>query len=81
MRSVERALRVFGAAFGVHPRGANWCRVRASELEKVNEVVSVVVVWGPFRFTVQRCPEREPVFAIKRADGSLEQPPGVEAAE
>ena len=75
MLPVERAIRVFGAGFGVSPRGASWLRARAHELGKLSEVVTVLVVWGPLRFTVRRLPERAPEFAIRRADGSIERPP------
>jgi hypothetical protein len=78
MRKVEQAIRVFGAAFGVQPAGRSWVRARAAEL---GGACVVLVVWGPYRWTVRRVPEGEPVFALRRDDGTIERPPWSNAAE
>ena len=75
MREVERQIRVFGAAFGARPTGVSWLRARAHELSQAGELVAVVVLWGPFSFSVRRVPLCAPVFAIRHPDGWLEKPP------
>jgi hypothetical protein len=60
------------AAAFVPPLGRVWARERAREL---GGKCTVLVLWGPLRFTLRRLPESEPVFAIQREDGTVERPP------
>jgi hypothetical protein len=77
MRSVERKIRAFRAAFYVEPQFANWVRTRARELAKAGEAFELVMCWGRRRFRVGRLPTSDPFFALERRDGSIECSPYV----
>lgn len=78
MRTVERKLRRFRAAFWLTPEFANWVRTRAYELQRTGAAFDVVLVWGRRRFRVGNVPEGQPYFAIELRDGTLERSPWAE---
>jgi hypothetical protein len=86
---VERQIRVFGAGFQ-RPAFSNWLRTRTAELKRLKQPFTVLVIWGGLAFTAAgappgfaatRLPRGEPIFAIRRSDGTIERPPWATSTE
>jgi hypothetical protein len=78
MRTVEKSIRRFRAAFWLEPLAANWVRTRARELASRGAAYRIVLVWGERRFHVGNVPREQPYFALELTDGTLERAPWAE---